>query len=115
MASQTEVKSEHARNVILSYENNVYFVNRVNVRLQEGAEQIKAVFHARKLADKEHQDLEVEINQNIYDLLVEYAKLDKFDLILVLHLAGNESKWCLMSENWLEQQNSEKHKVGYIV
>ena len=33
-----EVKSENARNVILSYNDTVYYVNSVNVKVQEGAE-----------------------------------------------------------------------------
>jgi|GEM_PF-4071569 len=48
-------------------------------------------------------------------MLVEYAKLDSCDLILVLRIEGNESKWCLMSENWLKRQSGKKSNVFYIV
>ena len=37
-------------------------------------------------------------------MLMEYAKMDKLDLILVLQIQGDEAKWCLMSENWLQNQ-----------
>jgi hypothetical protein len=110
-----EVKSENARNVILSYRETVYFVNKVNVQFQENADTLKAVFHARKAKDAQFQDLEVEISQAAYNMLIEYAKLDSFDLILVLRIEGNESKWCLMSEEWLQKQVGESGKVFYIV
>lgn len=110
-----EVKSENARNVILSYGGAVYFVNKVNVQFQEGADTLKAVFHARKAKDKQFHDLEVEISQAVYNMLIEYAKLDNFDLILVLRVKGNESKWCLMSEEWLKKRNKNNSTTLYIV
>jgi len=48
-------------------------------------------------------------------MLIEYTKLDNFDLILVLRIEGSESKWCLMSEEWLKKQVGENGKVFYIV
>jgi len=110
-----EVKSENARNVILSYGDAVYFVNKVNVQFREDVDKLKAVFHARKAKDAHFQDLEVEISQAAYNILIEYAKLDNFDLILVLRIEGNESKWCLMSEEWLKKQTGENGTVFYIV
>ncbi len=115
MSGQTEVKSENARNVILSYMEDVYFVNRVNVQVHEGAEKLKAVFHARRVADNQPQDLNVEISQSVYNMLIEYTKLDKFDLILVLQIQGNDAKWCLMSENWLKNQTINVAKNQYVV
>ncbi len=115
MSGQSEVKSENAWNVILSYGEDVYFVNKVNVQIHEGAEKLKAVFHARRIADNQPQDLNVEIAQAVYDMLVEYAKLDKLDLILVLHIEGDDAKWCLMSENWLKNQTGNNSKTQYIV
>ena len=114
-ATAVEVKSENARNVILSYRDAVYFVNKVNVQFREDADTLKAVFHARKAKDEHFQDLEVEISQAAYNMLIEYAKLDNFDLILVLRVDGNRSKWCLMSEEWLEKRAGENGKVLYIV
>jgi len=115
VGEHSEVKSENARNVILSYRDSVYFVNKVNVQFREDADKLKAVFHARKAKSGQFQDLEVEISQAAYNMLIEYAKLDNFDLILVLRIEGNESKWCLMSEEWLKKQVGENGKVLYIV
>jgi hypothetical protein len=115
VAEHSEVKSENARNVILSYRDNVYYVNRVNVQFQEDAQVFKAVFHARAAKADQFQDLEVEITQAAYKMLIEYARLDNFDLILVLRIEGNESKWCLMSEEWLKRQIGENGKAVYIV
>lgn len=115
MGEHSEVKSENARNVILSYCDAVYFVNKVNVQFREGVDMLKAVFHARKAKDEHFQDLEVEISQAAYNMLIEYAKLDDFDLILVLRIEGNESKWCLISEEWLKKRFDENGKVFYVV
>jgi hypothetical protein len=115
VTEQSEVKSDNARNVILSYGESVYFVNKVNVQISEGEERLKAIFHARRVADNQPEDINVEIKQSVYDMLVEYAKLDKLDLILVLHIEGNDAKWCLMSENWLRNQLSKDDKTSYIV
>ena len=120
MAEHSEVKSDNARNVILSYGDSVYFVNKVNVQLQEGkTDKLQAIFHAKRLPDNDPQDLKIEITQKLYDLLIEYAKMDKFDLILILQIHGNESKWCLMSENWLNNQANgitpASYRAGYIV
>jgi hypothetical protein len=115
VGENSQLKSENARNVILSYQDNVYYVNKVNVQFQEGANLLKAVFHARKAKDTRFQDLEVKISQAAYNMLIEYAKLDNFDLILVLRIDGNESKWCLMSEEWLKKRSNENGTVCYIV
>ena len=120
LAEHNEVKSDNARNVILSYGENVYFVNKVNVQIQEGsADKLQAIFHAKRLPDHEPEDLNIEITQKLYDMLIEYAKMDKFDLILVLQIQGSESKWCLMSENWLKNQANgatpASYRAGYIV
>ena len=115
MGENSQVTSENARNVILSYRDSVYYVNKVNVQFQEGTDMLKAVFHARKAKDTLFQDLEVKISKAAYNMLIEYAKLDNFDLILVLRIDGTESKWCLMSEKWLKKQVGENGKVSYIV
>ncbi len=122
MTDQTEVKSDKVRNVILSYGETVYFVNKVNVQFQEGLEKLKAVFHARRATDNQVQDLEVEISQETYNMMTEYVKMDKLDLVLVLSIEGNDSKWCLLSENWLKNQSNNSNfdvkssgKTGYIV
>lgn len=116
----TEVKSDNARNVILSYGDAIYFVNKVNVQYEEGLERLKAIFHARRVADNQTRDLELEITKETYGMLVDYAKIDKNDLILVLSIEGNDSKWCLISESWLKKQENNSSikspaKIGYIV
>jgi len=115
VGEHSEVKSENARNVILSYGDAVYFVNKVNVQFRDNVDMLKAVFHARRAKDGQLQDLEVNISQAAYNMLIEYAKLDNFDLILVLRIEGSESKWCLMSEEWLKKQADGNGKALYIV
>jgi hypothetical protein len=115
MAQHSEVKSENARNLILSYDDNVYFVSKVNVQIKEGTQKLQAVFHARRYPTNEPEELDIEINQHTYDMLMEYAKLDKLDLILVLQIQGEEAKWCLMSENWTPNQQISTGKTSYIV
>lgn len=112
----TEVKAENARNVILSYNEKIYYVDGVNVQIQEGADKVKAVFHAKRAGDNSLHDLNIEISKAMYDILMEYAKLDKLDLVMVLQIEGANSKWCLMSEDWLGNQlHSNLGNSAYIV
>jgi hypothetical protein len=110
-----EVKSENARNVILSYNDKIYYVNSVNVAMKEGADRLKAIFHAKRASDNAQEDLDIEINQNTYDILMEYARLDKLDLIMVLQIEGTSAKYCLMSEEWLKNPLPVCSSKGYIV
>ncbi len=111
----SEVKSDNARNIILSYNDKIYYVSGVNVQVQEGADKLKAIFHAKCASDNTQEDLNIEINQGTYDILMEYAKLDKLDLIMVLRIEGSSTKWCLMSEDWLKNQFQGAGCKGYIV
>ena len=111
----TEVKSDNARNVILNYNDKIYYVNGINVQLQEGVEKIRAVFHTKRASDNAVEDLNIEINQGIYDILLEYAKMDKLNLIMVLQIEGSKSKWCLLSEEWLKSQFRSIGAEAYIV
>jgi|SRR5271157_2924352 len=116
MEEGSEVKSDKARNVILSYENTVYFVSQVNVQFHEGDKKHKATFHAKRVADNRMQDLELEISQSLYDVLVEYTRMDNFDIILILHIETSGSKWCLMSENWLRTCHIDRNTdVQYVI
>jgi hypothetical protein len=115
MKNGPEIRSENARNVILSYSDQVYYVNRVNVRLREREMMCNAVFHARRAIDNQPKDLELEIDKKLYDIFVEYAKLNNSDLVLILHIDGKEPKLCLMSLNWLKQQSAKKGLSKYIV
>ena len=103
-----ETRSENARHVILKYDDKVYHVNRVNVQRSEGKKAYSAVFNARRLEDNEVLDLDFEISRKLYDVLVEYTKLDDSDLLLVLHVEGDNFKWGLVSDSWLRQQAKEK-------
>jgi hypothetical protein len=109
-----EVKSDNARNVILSYNDKIYYVDSVAVKVHEGEEKLKAVFHAKRASDSTLEDLDIEINKGTYDILMEYAKLDKLDLIMVLQIVGSTAKWCLMSEDWLRNQVQATATTCYI-
>ena len=111
----SEVRSDSARNVILSYNDKIYYVNSVNVALQEGEDRLRAVFHTKRASDNAQEDLDIEINKGTYDILMEYAKLNKLDLIMVLQIEDGEAKYCLMSEEWLKNQLQPTLSRGYIV
>jgi hypothetical protein len=108
MRGREETRSENARHVILKYEDKLYHVNRVNVRCSEGKKAYNAVFSARRLEDDEMLDLDFKISRNLYDVLVEYTKLDNSDLLLVLHVEGDCFKWGLVSDSWMRQQVESK-------
>jgi hypothetical protein len=57
----------------------------------------------------------MEISQAAYNVLVDYAKLDKRDMMLVLEIEEGEAKWCLMDENWLKNQIGMGPKPSYII
>jgi len=110
------VKSDKARNVVLSYEDTVYFVNQVNVQFHEGDKTHKATFHAKRAVDNNMQNLDLEISQNLYDFLVEYTKMDNLNLVLILQIETSGSKWCLMSENWLTNYHTNRNtNMQYII
>ncbi len=111
----SEVKSDNARNVILSYNEKIYYVNSVNVKMQEGVDRLRAIFHAKRATDNAAEDLDIEITHNTYNMLMEYARLDKIDLIMVLQIVGSDARWCLMSEEWLQRQYDAVGKSRYVV
>jgi len=111
----SEVRSDNARNVILSFNDKIYYVNSVNVAIREGEDKLKAVFHTKRASDNAQEDLDIEISQGTYDILMEYAKLNKLDLIMVLQIEDGKAKYCLMSEEWLKNQLQPHNGRGYIV
>jgi len=115
MAGREGFSSENARNVILRHNDKLYYVSRVSVRMCEGEGVHRAVFHARRAIDNKIEDLNVEITRRLYDALVEYAKLDNDDLILILQIEGNSSKWCLITENWLKRGANGNNASKYVV
>jgi hypothetical protein len=114
MKEKVETRSENARHLILKYEDKLYHVNRVTVQRSEKKKSYSAVFSAKRLSDSQLMDLGFEISRKLYDILVEYTKLDDSDLLLVLQVKGSDFKWGLVSEAWLRQQTKSKmHR--YIV
>lgn len=79
-------------NIILGNNNSLYFVNGVNAEVNENADKIKAIFHAKRASDDTPQDLDIELNQCTYDVLSEYAKMAKVDLIMALQIEGASGK-----------------------
>ena len=115
MACGEGFSSENARNVILRHNDKLYYVSRVSVRFCEGEMTRRALFHARRAIDNKIEDLDIEITRKLYDVLVEYAKLDNHDLILLLQIDGKSSKWCLMTENWLKHGTHTTNHVKYVI
>lgn len=108
MKEKLETLSENARNVILKYENKLYHIDRVTVQHSKGQKKISAVFSAKRLSDSQFMDLGLEISQSMYDVLMEYTDMGNSDLLLVLHVDGDDCKWGLVSESWLRQQTDSK-------
>jgi hypothetical protein len=108
MRERVETQSENARHVILKYEDTLYHVDKVNVHYSEGKNVYSAVFHAKRVGDSRSINLDFDISQNLYDVLMEYTKLDNSDLLLVLHVDGKDFKWSFVSESWLRQQVESK-------
>lgn len=115
MGAGTEFSSENARHVILRHEDKLYYVRRVSVNFCEGETTHRATFHARRALDYKCEDLDLEITRKLYNVLVEYARLDSFDQILILQIDGKDSKWCLISENWFKQCGSGNNPNKYII
>ncbi len=115
MVEQVQTQSENARHLILSYRNKLYYVSGVNVSFREGETAHKAVFHALGVLDNHLQDLEIEIPNRIYELLLEYAKRDDKDLILTLTTDGKDFNHALVSETWLRIYVNERNTKRYVV
>jgi hypothetical protein len=108
MKEKVETQSDNARNVILKYENKLYHIDKVTVQPTKGKKSYNATFSAKRLADNQTMDLGFEISRSMYDVLTEYTKLGNSDLLLVLHVEGDDFKWGLVSESWLRQQTNSK-------
>ena len=115
MDGAVETRSENARHVILSYRDKLYYVSTVKVHLNEGKETHRAVFHAKDTAGGQLEDLDLDIPQKLYEILVEYTETDDSDLILILHVDGEEFKWGLVSERWLRRYMNSHIATSYIV
>lgn len=115
MDETVETHSESARHAILSYKDRVYYVSTVRVQFCEGKEMHRAIFHAKDAAGGQLEDLDLDIPQKLYELLVEYTKIGNSDLILVLHVENKESEWGLVRESWLRGFMNKDTVAGYIV
>ncbi|MCW4035312.1 MAG: hypothetical protein NWF03_08110 [Candidatus Bathyarchaeota archaeon] len=106
--TQKEAKSENARHVILSYGNNLYHIDKVSVQESTADSNYNAVFRAKRLADNQMLELDFEISQKLYDVLMDYTGLDNPDLLLVLYFDNNDFTWRFVSDAWVRQQISSK-------
>ncbi|PVX23428.1 MAG: hypothetical protein CW716_12185 [Candidatus Bathyarchaeum sp.] len=108
MKKRAETRSENARHVILKYENKLYHIDKVTVKQTKEQKKYNATFSAKRLGDTQQTNLGFQIPQSMYNILTEYTKLDNPDLLLVLHVDGDDFKWGLVSESWLRQQTDSK-------
>jgi len=115
LGERTETRSGNARHVILKCEEKLYYVSMISVCFSEGEATHKATFHAREIVGNQFCDLDFEIPQKLYDILMEYTKLDNSDLMLVLSVENKEFKWSLMSENWLRHYSNLNNANNFIV
>lgn len=114
MVERVETRSDNARHVILKHGNYLYHVDKVNVEFSESTQMYNAIFQAKRVDGGQLVDLDFEISQKLYEVLVEYTKLDDSDLLLVLQIDSNDVKWSFVSESWIKQQ-SESKTHRYIV
>lgn len=108
MDKPVEPLSEAVHRIILKHEDIFYQVDRVTVQLSTRRDMYNAIFSAKRLCDSQLCDLDFEISPNIYSVLVEYAKLDSSDLLLVLLFENNVVEWRFVSESWIKQQIENK-------
>ncbi|MEM3731126.1 MAG: hypothetical protein QW667_06555 [Candidatus Bathyarchaeia archaeon] len=111
--NRSEFRSKNARHVILSYRNAVYYVSSVNVQFIEQGNECVAVFHAKNVANGEFEDIKLTITRRLYDVLVDYVKLNDPNLLLLLYVCGNVCSWYLIDERLLKQWLNDR--VSYIV
>ncbi len=100
--------------MIMSYNDKVYHVDSVKVNFSEGKESHGAVFHAKEVSAEKFSDLHFAIPHMLCDVLIEYAKLDDSDAILVLDVKGNRFDWNLLSEAWLKQISCAQNVKQYV-
>jgi hypothetical protein len=100
--------------VIVSYERRVYHVDSVHVNVDHGKSVHNAVFHAKEVSSNVCRDLHFEIPLMLCDVLIEYAKLDNPDAVLVLDVEGTDFRWNVLSEAWLKQKLNVQNIKQYI-
>jgi len=115
LLEKAETRSENARQVILSYNGQIFYVSMVRVNLCKGSEKHRAIFHARENKGSPAEDITMEIPQNLYETLLKYVSMNNPDLILVLQVEGTDFKWGLTSESWLRQHSCRDGYREYVV
>ena len=100
--------------MIVSYDDKVYHIDSVDVNFNKGKELHSAVFHAKEVPANIHRDLHFEIPHMLCDVLIEYAKLDNPDAILVLNIKGGSFRWNVLSGAWLKQTSSIQNVKHYV-
>ncbi|MCW4015379.1 MAG: hypothetical protein NWF06_03335 [Candidatus Bathyarchaeota archaeon] len=108
VGGKVEARSANARNVILKYDDKLYHVDKVNVQYSEEKQKYSAVFRAKRVGSRQLLNLDFEISQKLYDVLVDYTKLDDSDLLLVLYVEDGKFKWSFVSDSWVQQQTRSK-------
>jgi len=114
LEQETKTYSKNTHQMIVSYEDKVYHVDSVNVNLNQGKDFHTAIFHAKEVPANIHRDLHFEIPHMLCDVLIEYAKLDNPDAILVLNVKGNSFAWNVLSESWLKHSVNTQSIKGYV-
>ncbi len=115
MEQETRAAAKNAHQIVLSYNDKIYNVDLVKVRLCEGKNKHNAVFHAKEIHLSQFTDLSLDIPRGLYDALVEYAKLNDPDMILVLNVKNDSYNWNLVSDAWVKQAASAQNTKKYIV
>lgn len=87
----------------------------VHVHFCEGKEKHNAIFCAKETEDGPTRKFGMEIPQKLYEILLEYTKLGNPDLILILHVEGNDFQWGLTSESWLRHHSYGTDIKRYVV
>jgi hypothetical protein len=112
---KVETRSGNAHHLMLSYNGTVFSVSTVRVHFCKDNVKHKAIFCAKEAKDGPSKDLVMEIPQNLYEVLLKYARLDNPDLILVLQVKGDDLKWGFTSETWLRQYSCRDSFRKYVV
>jgi hypothetical protein len=114
VTQQTKAASKNGHQIVMSYNSKVYHVDLVRVKFQKGQTTDNAIFHAREVTADAFNDLSLPIPHSLYDVLVEYAKLDAPDLILVLDVKEGKFRWNVVSDAWLKQAKNSEGAKQYI-
>ena len=114
MEQETRTYSKNAHHMIMSYNNKVYHVDSVNVNLSECKNIHEAIFHAKEVEENDFCDLHFKIPNMLCEILIEYAKLDNPDAILVVNVENDKFSWNMLSENWLKKTLNVENVRQYV-